>query len=276
MPVNPTSLQTKRKLIETSPEVEMAAKKPVGSMDVGELMNVLKSTMNNLLEEKLENLPTKKDIDEVKEGIASTRAELMELREENKKLKEEIEALKNTQKEYGETIKWLEHQVKNNKLLFKGIPYEKSAIESARKVCSNMLKINPQITSARTISKPNENCTVIVEFDSESTVSYVLGATKNLAGSKISICRDLNPKRQRNKITMLLIKKLILKDSKKHRIMVRDDKMKINDKWFTWNARNELVCGREKAETVLRELYGEELKTDSLHEIMENANSKNL
>lgn len=59
------------------------AKKPVGNMEDSELLDLMKSTMNSLLEEKLENLPTKQDIDEVKIGIAQASIENAELKSTN-------------------------------------------------------------------------------------------------------------------------------------------------------------------------------------------------
>lgn len=276
MSVTPTTQQTKRKLAETSPDFGKMAKKPVGNMDVEELMNIMKLTMNNLLEEKLESLPTKSDIEEVKAGIASTSAELVELREENRKLKEEINILQNNHKESEEEIKWLENQIKNNKLIFRGISFEKNAMESVKKVCNNILKIDVQIMSAHILSKFNETCTVIAELDSESTLLYLLGTTRNLAGTKISISRDINPRRRRNKLYNLSIKKLTWNVSTKHKITVRDDKFKIHDKWFVWSGQNELICGKDKAEIALRKLYGEEIEKETFDAILEKINSKNF
>lgn len=52
-------------------------------MEDSELLDLMKSTMNSLLEEKLENLPTKQDIDEVKIGIAQASIENAELKSTN-------------------------------------------------------------------------------------------------------------------------------------------------------------------------------------------------
>lgn len=265
-----TPNKIKRKLSETSPEEKMA-KKPVGNMDVGELMNL----MNTLFEKKLQNLPTKADLDEVKSEITLAAAEMGALRTENKKLKEEIEELKNKREEDANNIRWLEHQIKNTKLVFKGISSVTSAKDSIYKLCVQNLNVKPNIISAHKMYEHNGLQTIIAEFDNESSVVEILKATKHLAGTSISIDRDLNPRRQRNKRAMLIIRKKILAESNLHKIIVRDDKLKINEKWFVWNAKNELVCGNLKGEEVLKSIYGESLKTTNFNNVFDDMDSKN-
>lgn len=267
--------QTKRKLAETSPEFETMAKKPVGNMDVEELMYIMKTTMNTLLEEKLESLPTKKDIEDIKSGIASTNAELADLRAENSILKQEIEELRNSREEDANTIRWLEYQIKNTKLLFKGITFEKTAIDSVLKICTEKLHITPKILTAHTVAQYKGKQTIIAEFDSDMTVAQVLGATRNLIGTDVSVYRDLNPSRRRNKMKMLALKKQILQASKKHKVIVRDDKLKIMDKWFSWNSQNVLVSGNKPAEAILIDLYADEINTTIIEQMLNQARSKN-
>ncbi|XP_059224641.1 uncharacterized protein LOC131997617 [Stomoxys calcitrans] len=248
-PVASTSQQTKRKIGETSPENNNMAKKPVGSMEVSELMEIMKFTMNNILEEKIKNLPTKQDMEDVKAGISFATSEIANLKTENIQLKQEVELLKNKLEESDRNVAWLEHQIQNTKLVFKNISKDKPALNIVKQICNDMLNINPPIASARTLYERNGLQTVIAEFPNENAVVEVLKNTKALAGSAISIERDLNPRRQRNKIAMLLIRKSILEESRKHKIVVRDDKLNINNKWFYWNSERKLMCGREEGES---------------------------
>lgn len=272
---NNESQQTKRRLIETSPEKGNMAKKPVGNMDVGELMQMMRTTMNTLLEEKLENLPTKKDLEDVKSEITVVAAEMGALKAENEKLKEEVEMLKNMRREDEANIKWLEHQIKSTKLVFKGVTFDKSATNSIVRVCMENLKVQPNILSARTVAVRNGFYTIIAEFESEKATTEVLKATGKLAGSSISVDKDLHPRRQRNKRAMLAVRREILAQSKKHKITIRDDKMVINNNWFTWSVNNELVCGKQQGETVLKTLYGVDLKMVNYNDIFNRLESKN-
>lgn len=267
------SQQTKRRLNETSPEDRNMSKKPVGNMEVGELMEMMKLTMNSLLEEKLENLPTKKDLESIKSDINNVCEEIGTLKSENIKLKEEIGCLKHKIEEDENNIRWLEHQIKNTKLVFKGLVFENSVL----KVCEENLNIKAKISSAQIVAVRNNTYTIIAEFENETVVNQVLHTTKNLAGTSISIDRDLNPRRQKNKKAMLALRRLILADSNKHKITVRDDKMLISNKRFQWNSKNELMCGNQPAEEIFKMLYGPDLKKASFNDMYEilTTNSKN-
>lgn len=244
-------------------------------MDVGELMQMMRTTMNTLLEEKLENLPTKKDLEDVKSEITVVAAEMGALKAENEKLKEEVEMLKNMRREDEANIKWLEHQIKSTKLVFKGVTFDKSATNSIVRVCMENLKVQPNILSARTVAVRNGFYTIIAEFESEKATTEVLKATGKLAGSSISVDKDLHPRRQRNKRAMLAVRREILAQSKKHKITIRDDKMVINNNWFTWSVNNELLCGKQQGETVLKTLYGVDLKMVNYNDIFNRLESKN-
>lgn len=270
-----TTQQTKRKLQETSPEYQNMSKKPVGNMEVSDLVELMKCTMSELLEDKLQNLPTKQDIEEVKAGISWATSEISDLKAENAKLKMELELLKNKIENNDRSIRWLENQVSNTKLVFKGIVNEKPAINPVVKLCTEKLQITPAIKSAKTIFERGNVQTVVVEFDNETVASEVLQKTRFLSGTSIYVDRDLCPRRQRNKVAMLLVRKDILQESKKHKIIVRDDKMKIKDYWFTWNNNNILTCGKRNAEIVLKELYGEELSRTNFDTIFDEIQSKN-
>lgn len=100
---------------------------------------------------------------------------------------------------------------------------------------------------------------------------------KKLAGTKISVERDILPLKQEKKKVFLQIKKKVLNISKKHKVMVRDDKLKIKDKWFAWNGENKLMCGKEDGRDALKSLYGDEVENLDLdyENILKNMYSKN-
>ncbi|XP_059217473.1 uncharacterized protein LOC131994683 [Stomoxys calcitrans] len=153
------------------------SKKPVGNMEVSDLVELMKCTMSELLEDKLQNLPTKQDIEEVKAGISWATSEISDLKAENAKLKMELELLKNKIENNDRSIRWLENQVSNTKLVFKGIVNEKPAINPVVKLCTEKLQITPAIKSAKTIFERGNVQTVVVEFDNE-TVASELGQLK--------------------------------------------------------------------------------------------------
>lgn len=106
--------------------------------------------------------------------------------------------------------------------------------------------------------------TVIVEMETAISIQDVLKNTRKLAGTDVYIERDIIPKKQQMKKVSLLLKKKILAISKKHKIQIREDRMKIKDRWFNWNNDRKLVSGNAEGETELVKLYGEEIKAINL------------
>lgn len=183
------------------------------------------------------------------------------MKRQNDILKQEMETLK-AEKDYDRRrIAVLEDQFKRNNLIFKGLPSNKSAVDEIKKVCNEILEIPDTkiLKSAKKLTERNGKATVLAELDSEQSVYAVLGNTNKLRGTEVYIEKDLNPEKQKDKRAMLSLKKDVLKISKVHRIVVRDDRIRIGGKWFKWNLNKQLVCGNEKAEPILKQLYGEQI-----------------
>lgn len=58
--------------------------------------------------------------------------------------------------------------------------------------------------------------------------------------------------------------------SNKYKIKVRDDKLKIENRWFKWNSEKILLCGTSNAINVFKELYGEEFNLNIKYNILKN------
>lgn len=268
------SHQTKRSHHELSPENESDF---VGKVKTIDLMNMIKETINNNLDEKLKNVATKSDMEEIKYEIGAVNKEILALKSENIQLKEEIAILKREKEVTTKNLIWLEQQTCNKKLIFKGVLKNDSPKKAIRSICTDILKIDIGILTAKKIFEKDDHMSVIVEFESSLAVANVFKNTKKLAGTKISVERDILPLKQEKKKVFLQIRKKILNISKKHKIIVRDDKLKIKDKWFVWNAENILICGKEKGVDVLKGLYGEDVENLDLNyeNLLKNMYSKN-
>lgn len=118
--------------------------------------------------------------------------------------------------------------------------------------------------------------TIIAEFDSEDMVNHILKQSRGLAGTDITLERDLNSVRQENKKALLQLKKDIVAIDKTHPIKVRDDSMKISDKWIKWNKEQQLVCGKEKGTDIFKKFYGNKLDSLNLEysEILKKISNK--
>lgn len=86
--------------------------------------------------------------------------------------------------------------------------------------------------------------TVIAEMQTEKMVEEVFKHTKNLAGSRISVEQELDRERLIQKKVMVELKRNILAVSQRHRVSVRNDKLKVGDKSFMWSKNRKLMCGQ--------------------------------
>lgn len=262
----------KRKCNETSPEI------------CTQMINITKNdlieTMSTLLDEKLKNLPTKNDFLEIKENVNEIKSDVSRLENENSTLKDELKQLRESQEKDRRRLQQIEEDLSRKKLIVRGIASQRSAYHAIKKMCKDNLKINHavDIESAKKIYDKDQKMTVLVEFKSVGAVSEILKHAKNLAGSSISIDRDLCKERLQNKKVMLQLRKDILKADNSKRVGVKGDKLVVDGKIFAWNSKRILMCGQSEGLEVLQNIYGDIILNVSLeyNSILEQINSKNL
>lgn len=274
-PVNSSDPTIKRRCTELSPQDHREVQG--NTMEVTDIIKIIKDTINTNLDEKLKLLATKNDLEEIKAEVSSINTELHALRNENRDLKSELIKAKQENENNKKDIIWLENHINTNKLFFKGLKAENTPKKEVIKILREKLEINTQIKSVRKVFEKNGKMSVIVEFDSNSSIAEVFKNTKKLSGTDISIERDMLPTKQLKKRVSLLLKKKIWAVNKQYKISVREDKIKINEKWFKWNNANKLVSENEDGETALLKLYGEAIKSISLDfdNLLLEINSKN-
>lgn len=237
MPNNDTKVNTggammqtpKRKFGETSPD------ESVGKMSTTELMKLKHTTMSSILDEKLQHLPTKSDLEDVKLHINDIKSEVNNLVIENKELKEEVQKIKNNWELDQQRLRQLEDKNGKKKLIIRGLVSQKSVTEAVNKMYKEKLKIETEleIEQAKKLYEKNGKMTVMVEMRSVEMVFEVLKQTRKLAGSAIYIERDLSVERQQKKKVMIVVRKNILVISKRKRVSVRGDKLVIDENVFT-------------------------------------------
>lgn len=172
-----------------------------------------------------------------------------------------------------------EKDLGRKKIIVRGLESQPSAFKAVTKAFKEKMKIeqNVEIEQTRKLYEKNQKMTVMVEFKSANTVSQVLKHSRNLAGTSIQVERDLCKERQQNKKVMLYLKKEIQKVDKSIKINVRDDNMLIEKKQLFWNKNKILMCGQEKGEEVLKQMYGEKIANVNFkyNSILEKIISKN-
>lgn len=217
--------------------------------------------------------------DEILHRLDYITGDVLELKKQNDELKKEMENLKAEKEADRKRITQLEDKFKSKNLIFKGVAAGNSANIEVQKICNKILETpDPTILkSAKKLYEHEGKVTVLAELDSEQSAINVLKNTKKLAGTKIYIERDLNEERQKDKRALLRLKKEILNISKFHRIVVRDDKMRIAEKWFKWNADKKIVCGQDDAGPIMKQIYGEKISSINLdyEYLLNKSNSKN-
>lgn len=104
------------------------------NMEPNDLINLIKDTINNNLDEKMKSLPTKQDIEDIKTEITTVSTEIICLRRENASLKEEVTNLKRKMESQNKDINWLQNQVESRKVCIKGLTSTDQPINEVRKV----------------------------------------------------------------------------------------------------------------------------------------------
>lgn len=163
--------------------------------------------------------------------------------------------------------------------MFKGISAQGSLEDAVKECCKTDIKLTNDVAtiSTRKLFEKDDKLGVIAEFSSMETVKEIFSKTKDLAGTKIMIERDLTSEKQQDKHVMMELKKCIHEKSSNHPIMVRNERMRIGDKWLWWNKDKQLTGGRQSGIVILRNLYGDELNSIKInyYKILDQKNSKN-
>lgn len=215
----------------------------------------------------------------IRVSIDSLRKELHSFAEEKNQLIQQIEELKTERKSDRRRLAMLEDQMKRKNVIFRGIPAEENIDEAVKKIASTNLKISMPmpIKSTRKLFDRFGKMGVLVELENESYIREIFKHTKNLAGTNISVERDLNMERQEQKKVMLHLKRSILAINRSHPISVREDKLRIDGKWIAWNMDKQLVSGSLNGLDVLKSIYGETINgiNFNYNSILGNINKKN-
>lgn len=265
----------KRKLQETSPIDRNEQTDLVGNVAVGDLLKMMEAIMDN----KLKNLSTKADIVEVKEQINNIDDNIEALKQENKELRDEIEQMKKERiKDHLQTKRLLDQNKRKN-VIFRGLVKQDNPKKTVEHICKDIMKLaTVKINMARIIyTDKNNKISVVAELETEEMAISIFKNLETLAGTTIKVEKDLNEERQQDRKVMFQLKSEIISKDKTHKVFVKNDALKIGTKWLTWNPKKQLMCGKQEAEVVLAELYGNGIKSININYnvLLEKINSKN-
>lgn len=226
-----------------------------------ELIHLISSTINANLDEKLKTLSTKEDIEEVKVEITSIGSELNLLRLENQQLKVELQQVRRECEENKKDIMWMQEHIKSSKIFIRGLNCTNEPTKEVNNLLTNKLELRMRARSVRKIYERNGKMSVVAEFETSHESEEIMRNSRKLAGSNIYIERDLIPSKQQFKKASLCLKSKILAISKEHRITVKEDSIRINNTWFSWNKDRKLIAGKNDGKDELHKLYGDIIKS---------------
>lgn len=229
---------------------EQVDNRKVGDMIVDDLKKVIVDVTNQTMKTLFEQ-------------VQLLIMDMEKLRKDHHELKVEVQSLREESTHRRNAMLALEDQVKRKNIIVRGLPSNNgSPKEEFLKLCSNTMKINSQsvhVHSVKKIYDRNNKMGIVAELQSEDEVFEVLKNTRNLAGSQVSIERDLNSEKQLQKKVMLQLKKDIMQTNTAHRVTIRDERMRIGDKWFSWNREKQFMTGKMDGAPILNHMYGNNL-----------------
>lgn len=225
----------------------------VGQMKATDLMKM----MSSLLDQKIINLPTKADIDEVNKNIGQVKTEVEQLKMENTELKDEIKKLKESQQLYERRVDSIQDDLYKKKIIIKGLENQDFPQEVVINMLKEKLNIEDQIETdaVRKLFVNKGKMTVLVEMRTADMALEILKRSRNLAGSSIYIERDLPIQRRKSKKMMLVLRRSILTLCKDKKVQVRGDALFVDGKSFKWR-NNILMCDDKNGKDELVNIYG--------------------
>lgn len=262
----PNTQQAKRKQSELTPE-EMSnagACSLPANMQLNDIVSIIQGSIQTVLDEKLKNLSTKADIEEVKQTMQDCCSQVGHLKMENEALKEEVKILKfEHQKDHQELMRLVDKNKQKN-VVFRGIEKNGDLKENITKICAETMGIPDLVVKwVRKLYETDETVCGVAEFRTEEMANAVFNNAKKLKGTSVFVDKDLSDEKQQNKKVMLQLKTQLKSLNKDLKILVRNDRMRIDKKWLFWNKDKLLMCGSQNGKEFLKTIFND--KIDSIN-----------
>jgi hypothetical protein len=211
----------------------------------------LKDLLSSLLDEKLVNIATKQDIEDVT-------SEVRNLKLENERLQEEMSQLKQQQNFLFNKINDLESRSKRNNLIFKGLQWN-GQVDFKNLVadfCIQVLGCNEKIWVNRAHLLGNSRV-VIAHFPSDSDMEEVMANTGRLRGTGYVVHRDYTVEVRKKRAVLTQVKNEIIRVCGRRRLPLVFDHLFVEGFKFTWE-KDCLKAGNSDGAAKLLELFGKD------------------
>lgn len=258
----------------SSPQSDLQQTEKLCKMDA----EALKEMMSKLLDDKMKILATKEDIESIRQQIAENTVQINDLKSENLALKDEVMKMRTLREADQHQLTWLEEQIKKKNVIIRGLQPDLSPDLAVKKLCNDILKIPDPlpIVAVRQLADRDGKMCVLVETCNGVVAENILKKSTMLAGTTISLEKDLSNAKLQQKKVMFVLKDQLIRYNKSIKVNVRNENIKIADKWFKWNKKNELECKGENTFVFLKALYNSDVTkhvTFNFNELLEAAST---
>ena len=186
--------------------------------------------LSTLLDNKLQNLATKADVEEV-------RIDIRALKSENDSLKHHLSDLQTKVVFLEKQLEHIQMQACEKNLMVKVEAKDEQQTAQVVEICTKLSNdLNSQcIDEIKEIKSWNSKFkNFIVKLHSKENVSKILRNTKKIKNTNISIQKDYPHSIRRRRAHLLHVRKIIKRNQPNLKAVVKDDKLVVESMEFTW------------------------------------------
>lgn len=179
---------------------------------------------------------------DIYDRIVKLNNEVNALRDDNTRISRELDEWKQRTTLLERDLEQVQKKQKRASVVFKGLADNISPKAAVDEVCVRALAVQDVVVKeAKKIFQRDGKMSALAELSDESMVSTILRNSSKLKGTTISVDRDLTRDARQKKSAMLTLKRDITQIDNSKRIIVRDDRMRVEDRWFYWNGEKQLM-----------------------------------
>ena len=269
----------KRVVSEISPEhhrnekrrPSFSDKKNIAEMDklTGISIEILKKLLDDKNKELVQELPSKYDFQLLCAELSGLKIRQDEISERVVQLEKSNEFLET------QLDKLMQKNTESNVVVHLPVEPNTDMQEKAKSICAGLLDKNDTsniVESAYSVrARAPHTSTIIVKMSSRDYAWSVLRGANKLKGTKISIHKDLPPNVRQKRAKLVPIMQVLRKKNPEVKTVLRDDRLHVADKVFTWNLSKGLKCGEKCGFEVLKNLVGDILQPKQfMNELVNN------
>lgn len=246
--------EEKRRLFISNPPLSATEPSKSKMSTTAITIDTLKQILNESNKQLINELPSKADFQVLHAELSGLKtkyddisAKVICLEQRNNELEDRIDDL-------------LQKSLESNVVVHMPLEANTDMNEKAKSVCAGLLGIadtSSVVEYAHSVSAPtSRTAMIIVKLNSRTAAWKILRNTKNLKGTQIHVHKDLPYNTRRRKTKLLPIAKFLRAKFPRVKIQLKDDKLFIANKLFTWDLTRGLNCGSNEPLEVLRNIFG--------------------